>query len=129
MDARLICFSAVVGALLGSAAAAQQPAGDAQAGEKIFRKCRACHTVAEGQNRVGPHLFGILGRPVASVEGFDYSDPMRAWAEGKTWDAALLGTWLEDPRGVVKGTRMTFAGLRDAQDRADVIAYLRSVAE
>lgn len=99
-------------------------AGDAAAGEAVFRACRSCHVVDKEQNRVGPHLVGIVGRAVGAVEGFRYSDAMLTWGEGKVWDAATLDAYLENPRDVVKGTRMAYPGLRDAEDRANIIAYL-----
>jgi len=109
-------------ALAGAATVAQ--AADAANGEKVFRKCKACHVVDKEQNRVGPHLVGVVGREVASVDGFRYSDAMVEWGAGKVWDAATLDEYLADPRGVVKGTKMAFPGLKKETDRADVIAYL-----
>jgi len=97
-------------------------AADAKAGKKIFRKCRACHKVEEGKNGVGPSLWGVIGRDVASIEGFKYSDAMSA-KEGN-WTADALFTYLEDPKAVVPGTKMKFAGVKDAQDRVNVIIYL-----
>ncbi|MFD2740048.1 c-type cytochrome [Sulfitobacter aestuarii] len=97
--------------------------GDAEAGEKVFRKCKSCHTVEKGgADRVGPRLYGIVGDTVARAEGFKYSRPMSA-IEGD-WTPAFLAEFLADPRGTIKGTKMGFAGLRKEQDRADVIAYL-----
>ena len=101
-------------------------AGDASAGEGVFRKCQACHVADEEQNRVGPHLVGVVGRPVAAAEGYSYSSAMQEY--GGEWDEARLAEYLADPRGVVKGTKMSFAGLKDEQDRLDVIAYLKSLA-
>ena len=124
MSIRSMALTMVLASGAAVTAATAQEAGDAAAGEKVFRKCMACHTVEQGQNRVGPSLHGIVGRDVASVEGFSYSDAMLAWGEGKAWDAELLGSYLEDPRGIVDGTKMIFAGLKDEQDRRDVIAYL-----
>lgn len=100
--------------------------GDAAKGEKVFNKCKACHAVGEGaKNKVGPELNGLIGRPAASVADFKYSDAMTAkGAEGMVWDEETLKTYLADPRGVVKGTKMTFAGLKKEDEIADVIAYL-----
>jgi cytochrome c len=102
--------------------------GDAAAGEKVFRKCKACHQVGEdAKNRVGPVLNGVVGRHAASVEDFKYSSAMAAKGEeGLVWTEENLDTYLAKPRDFVKGTKMTFAGLRDEQDRADVIAYLKT---
>ena len=126
---RLICLSGVLGVLLGGPALAQEPAGDPEAGAKVFGKCRACHAVEPGVNRVGPTLHGVVGREVASAPGFDYSPAMRAWAGGKTWTPELLDAFLADPRHTVIGTTMVFAGVRDPQDRADLLAYLESLSE
>lgn len=101
--------------------------GDAAAGEKVFRKCQACHVVKPGVNRVGPSLYGIVGREAGKVEGFKYS---KAMAEsGITWTEDQISAYLANPRGVVKGTRMAFAGLKDEQDRLDVIAYIKAESE
>jgi cytochrome c len=98
---------------------------DLEAGEKKFRKCKACHSLDEGKNGVGPSLWGIVNRDVASIEGFKYSDAMMA-REG-TWTGAKLFEYLENPRGVLPGTKMTFRGLKDAQDRINVIGFLNEV--
>lgn len=96
--------------------------GDAAAGEKVFRKCRACHKADEDKNGVGPTLLGVIGRDKGAVEGFKYSDAMLA-AEG-TWTASDLDAYLADPKGYMPGNRMSFPGLKDQQDRIDVITYL-----
>ncbi|WP_300035590.1 cytochrome c family protein [uncultured Roseobacter sp.] len=100
--------------------------GDAAAGEKVFRKCKACHAVGEGaENKVGPVLNGIIDRPIASADGFKYSDVLVGLAEeGKTWTPEELAAFLEKPRSYAKGTKMSFAGLRKEDDRMNVIAYL-----
>lgn len=105
--------------------------GDPAAGEKVFRKCQACHAVGEGAaNKVGPVLNGIINRPVASVEGFKYSKVFVALGEeGKTWTPEELAAFLEKPRDYAKGTKMAFAGLRKEEERADVIAYLATFSE
>ena len=125
----MLTRSTIMATLAVSALATTAPAqdGDAEAGEKVFRKCRACHALEEGQNRVGPHVYGVVGRDVASVEDFSYSDAMAAWGEGKVWDAETLDTFLEDPRGVVEGTKRVFAGIDDEEDRQNVIAYLETI--
>ena len=95
-------------------------------GEKVFRKCKACHQVGEGaKNRVGPHLNGVMGRAAGAVEGFRYSKPLEtAAAEGLVWSQEALGAFLADPRGFLKGTKMAFAGLKSEEDRAAIAAYL-----
>ena len=102
------------------------PAATAEvSGEKSFAKCTACHKVEKGApNGIGPNLHGIVGKAVASVEGFAYSPAMAA--KGGNWDEAALDAYIENPRKVVPGTKMSFAGLKDPQDRADIIAYLQS---
>jgi len=102
--------------------------GDPAAGEKTFRKCKACHTVDEGgANRVGPNLYGIVGAPVAAVDGFRYSDALIEY--GGDWTPDRLAAFLANPRKAVPGTKMSFAGLRKEQDQADVIAYLDSLRD
>lgn len=108
--------------LLGAGPAAAQ---DLANGEKVWKKCKACHTLEEGgKNKIGPNLFGIIGAPAGVVEGFKYS---KAFLEaGLTWDDATLTAWLVDPKDVVKGTKMAFPGLKKDEDIADVIAYMAS---
>lgn len=98
--------------------------GDPAAGELVFARCRACHMLEEGQNRTGPSLYQIVGREAGAVEGFNYSDANAN--SGITWSPEQLFEFLEDPRDVMPGTRMVFAGLPGAQDRADLIAYLEA---
>jgi cytochrome c len=97
--------------------------GDPAAGEKVFARCKACHVVDKEQNRVGPHLVGIIGRPAGSVEGFKYSDAMKN--SGKTWDEATIAEYLKDPKGYIAGNKMAFAGLKKEEEVANVIAYLK----
>ena len=101
--------------------------GDADKGASVFRKCASCHQVgSDASDRTGPHLNGIFGRPAAAHEGFDYSRSMaRAGADGLIWDLNSLDTYLENPKSLVSGTRMNFRGLKQPEDRADVLAFLR----
>jgi cytochrome c len=94
---------------------------DAAAGEKVFGKCKACHNV-EGKNGTGPHLNGVVGRARASVEGFAYSEGMAS--KHDPWTPEEIFTFIKAPKDYVAGTKMGFAGLASAQDRANVIAYL-----
>jgi cytochrome c len=120
----ILTFTAVA-ALSGPAFAD----GDAAAGEKVFNKCKACHTVEAGKNKVGPSLHAIIGRAPASVEGFNYSKAMKEFASGHTWDEETLNQYLEAPKKMVPGTKMAFVGLKKEDDREDVIAYLKQFAQ
>jgi cytochrome c len=103
---------------------------DAAAGATIFKKCAACHTPDNGgPNKVGPNLWGIVGRPIASHEGFGYSAALKAYASNGAWDYEKLSAFIAAPKGMVKGTAMGFAGLKKPDERANVIAYLRSLAD
>ncbi|MGB3244679.1 MAG: cytochrome c family protein [Sulfitobacter sp.] len=103
-----------------------QAEGDSAKGEKVFRKCKACHAVGEGaENKIGPVLNGIVGRQMATVDGFSYSKVLAAKGEaGDVWTAEELDAFLTKPRSYLKGTKMSYAGLRKEKDRADVLAYL-----
>jgi cytochrome c len=104
---------------------------DIGAGETAYRKCQACHTIDEGgANRVGPNLWDIVNRPIAGHEGFAYSGAMREFSEGGTvvWDYDHLDHFLTSPRGLVRGTAMSFAGIRNPAERADLIAYMRTLS-
>jgi cytochrome c len=101
-------------------------AGDATNGATLFKqKCGLCHSSQAGQNRVGPSLFGVVGRKAGTVASYNYSDAMKN--SGLTWDDATLDSYLQGPRGKVPGTKMTFAGFPNESDRADVIAYLNTL--
>ena len=91
----------------------------------MFRKCAACHTVDQGgANGLGPNLYGTMGANLAHVAGFAYSDALRS--HGGTWDWETMSQWLRSPRTFAPGTKMTFAGLSDPQDRADVMVFLNA---
>jgi cytochrome c len=116
----LACLTALLAQ--ASAAAAQ----DATAGEAVFKRvCSICHSPLQGKNMVGPSLSGIVGRKAGTVVGFRYSVPNRD--SGITWDATTLDPYLTNPRAVVPGTTMVFAGLKDEKQRTDVIAYLSTL--
>jgi len=101
---------------------------DPEQGKKIFRKCRACHSVADGgPNRVGPNLWNVVGRAKGSHQGYKYSDTMRTI--GGKWTYKDLNTFLTNPRAFAKGTKMTFKGLAKPASRAGVIAYLRTLSD
>jgi len=97
--------------------------GDPVAGEAKFAQCRSCHAIVKGApNLTGPNLYGVFGTKAAGVPGFAFSDDMKA--SNLTWDAPTLDKWIENPKGVLAQTKMTFIGLKDPKDRQDVIAYL-----
>jgi len=98
---------------------------DAAAGEKLFKSCKSCHKIENGKNGTGPFLYGVVGRPVGSVEGFNYSGKLVAVAE--TWGPEELDGFLEDPKGYAPGTKMSYKGMKDVEDRANLIAYLDSL--
>jgi len=101
--------------------------GDAAQGEQIFKKCGACHTVSDKANRVGPSLLGVVGRKVASVADYTYSDSMKDYgATGAVWDEKTLDIYLTDPKAIVAKTKMAFPGLKDQADRDNLIAFLKS---
>lgn len=102
---------------------------DIAAGEKSVGKCKSCHVFAEGDLRQmpGPNLYGVVGGPIAHLEGYDYSDAFdEDHAEGVTWTFENLDEFLQNPKQDIPGTKMTFAGLKRADERANVIAYLNS---
>ncbi len=97
-------------------------AADAGAGEGLWRQCQACHQL-NGTDGVGPHLNGVVGREKAVVAGYDYSDGALAQA-GDVWSPENLAGFLESPRDYMPGTKMSYSGMRDIEDRANLIAYL-----
>lgn len=101
------------------------------AGEKVFKKCKACHQVGEGaKNKTGPHLNGIINRAVAADDSFKYSKAMRAFGEeGNVWDEATMAAFLKKPKALIKKTKMSFNGLKKDKDIAAVTEYLKSVSE
>ncbi|MBL4926562.1 c-type cytochrome [Fuscibacter oryzae] len=100
-------------------------AADPAAGEKVFGKCKACHKI-DGANATGPHLNGVVGRNHAAIADFAYSDAMKGKAS-EVWTPDVLNTFLTSPKAAVPGTKMTFAGLPKAEDRANLIAYLATL--
>lgn len=102
--------------------------GDIEAGMKVFKKCKACHNIDKVKNKVGPHLVGIIDRAAASIEGYKYSKAMKAkGAEGLMWTAENLDTYLTKPKDFVPKGKMAFPGLKKPEDRANIIAYIKSV--
>lgn len=97
-------------------------AADAGAGERLFRQCQACHKVEDGSNGTGPHLFGIVGREVAAIDGYSYSSGLGDSAD--TWTPEALSGFLKDPKGYAPGTKMSYKGMPKVEDRANLIAWL-----
>jgi len=97
--------------------------GDAAAGEKLFTKCKTCHTVEAGKNKVGPSLAGLLGRKAGSAPDYKYSEAMVN--SGITWDEASLDGYIANPKEKVPGNKMIFPGVKKEEDRANLIAYLK----
>ncbi|MGG7568389.1 c-type cytochrome [Rhodovulum sp. DZ06] len=119
--------AALAGILALAAPAAAADLADAEAGAQVWKKCKSCHMVGEdARNRVGPHLNGVFGRRAATVEDYRYSkDMQRAGDDGLTWTTEKLDIYIENPKALVTGTRMAFRGIKDPQDRANLIAFLR----
>jgi cytochrome c len=123
-------LAALAGVLLLAGPAAAQD-GKADDGAEVYKKCRACHDVGpDARNKVGPLLNGIIGRKAGTIEGFAYSDANKnAGAKGLTWTDDVLLKYLENPLTFMPGTKMAFAGLKDEQDRKDLIAYLKTFSK
>lgn len=122
---RTVLLSAIAATIaLGSSIALAQ---DAENGAEVFKRCRACHEVGEtAKNKVGPILNGIVGRKAGTIEGFNYSDAnKKAGAEGWVWTEEKMMEYLLNPRAAMPGNKMAYAGLKDEQDRKDLIAYLK----
>jgi cytochrome c len=118
-------------ALLSQSTPAAAQDGKAEDGAEVYKKCRSCHEHGpDAKNKLGPNLNDIIGRKAGSVDGFPYSDPNKAaGANGLVWTEDVLFKYLENPLAFMPGTRMAFAGLKDEQDRRDVIAYLKTFSK
>lgn len=113
-------------ATLAALAAAPALAADPAAGERVFKtQCGACHSALEGKNLVGPSLHGIVGRHSGQIAGFRYSAANKS--ADLTWDEATLDVYLTNPRAKIPGTTMTYVGLKNDTQRADLIAYLATL--
>jgi cytochrome c len=99
--------------------------GDVANGKRVFMICKSCHTVAQGgSDMTGPNLWGVFGRKAGTEGAYKYSEGLKA--AGFIWDPAHADTWITNPKAMIPDTKMTFVGLKDAKDRVDVIAYLKS---
>jgi cytochrome c len=114
-------------AMLLAAAGAARAQGDAARGEKLFEQCHACHSIERGGNEVGPTLFGVFERKAGELDDFRYSPALKR--SGLAWTAQTLDEFVADPQKKVPGNRMPYAGMPDARERADLIAYLQKVAK
>jgi cytochrome c len=119
----ILCFAAAV--QLAPVAIHPAAAADVEAGKTAFKKCALCHTTEAGKNKIGPSLFGVVGRKSASLDGYNYSEAMKKFDH--TWDPQTLDAYLVDPRVVVPGTKMIYPGIKDKAERDDVIAYLETL--
>jgi cytochrome c len=121
-------LSLSVAAVLVVGSASAQSGNEAR-GERLFnQQCKACHTVAkDGANTVGPNLHGLIGRKAGTAPGFEASEAMTK--SGIVWDDTTLAEYLKDPKGRVPGTKMVFAGLKQAAQQADMIAYLKKATQ
>jgi len=126
--AGLLFFGQVLAVAELDPIAAKLPGADPQRGAKIFLQCQACHTASPGAAAtVGPNLWQVVGRPIASQPGFEYSDGLKSLTGD--WDYEALNRYLFQPAEVAPGTRMLFAGVKRVEDRADLIAYLRTLSD
>ena len=111
--------------LLVSSLSLARADGDPAKGEEIYKRCQGCHSI--DRNRIGPMHKGLFGRPAGTVPGFSYSDAMKN--SGIVWSEQTLDQFLQGPRKMVPGTKMTYAGVPDPQERADLIAYLKQATK
>lgn len=122
-----MAMAAAIGFLSSLGTAAAQ-SGDAAKGERVFAQCKACHTVEKGgRNGIGPNLFGIFGSKAGTVEGFKFSDELKA--SGIVWDDKTMAEFLKDPKGRIPGNKMVFAGIRRPDQLNDLLAYLKKATQ
>ena len=120
------CFGLLLlASVLAGGAGAARAAGDPARGEQVYHRCQGCHSI--DRNRIGPMHKGLFGRKAGSVPDFDYSDAMKN--SGIVWTEVTLDQFLQGPRKMVPGTKMTFVGIPKPQDRADLIAYLEAATK
>ena len=125
-----IIVTTMLAGMAGLSAAPAMAEGDATNGQRLFGQCRACHSLTDGQNRVGPHLAGLFGREAGAVEGYAYSAALKE--SGVVWDEDSLDSHLALPKEFIPGNKMGLVfprGVQNAQDREDLIAYLRQATE
>ncbi len=118
-------FAVALASAMALTSATAMAAGDAAKGKKIFKKCKACHSIKAGKKKVGPSMFGVVGSKAGTVKGYKFSKAMKN--SGLTWDDATLDKYLFKPKKLVKKTKMIFKGLKKKSQRDDVIAYLKTL--
>ena len=123
-----IRLAAVIGAIaLVFQVSLAHAEGDAAKGKKIFNKCKSCHSLDAGKNKIGPSLHNIVGRKAGTVEGYKYSDAMKA--SGIDWTPENLDAYIAKPKEFMPGTKMVFAGVKKEKQRQDLIAYLKEAGQ
>lgn len=101
--------------------------GNPALGEKVFKKCKACHSLEDGKNKIGPTLYGIFGREAGAVDGYKYSAALKE--SGVVWSEETIDQYIEKPKAFIKGTKMAFPGLKKEDDRKNLVAYLKGATE
>ena len=119
---------ALVTGVLVAGSHVSSAAADPVVGKKVFEQCAACHSLEKDVNKVGPSLYGIVGRRPGTIADYDYSKWMVRFGQSRVWDEELLIRYLGSPQRVVIGTKMPFPGLPERKDRADVVDYLKSLS-
>ena len=118
-------FAVALASAMALTSATAMAAGDAAKGAKVFKKCKACHSIKAGKKKVGPSMFGVVGRKAGTAKGYRFSKAMKS--SGLTWDEATLDKFLKKPKKLIKKTKMGFGGLKKDSQRADVIAYMKTL--
>jgi len=130
VDRRGFALALLISGGLSGAAMALEP-GDAAAGAKVFKKCVACHTTeAGGKSGIGPNMHGLFGRTAGTMEGFNFSDAMKAaGAGGRVWNDETLAEYIRNPRVAIPKNKMAFVGVKKDADLANLIAYLKEATK
>ncbi|CAN0532586.1 unnamed protein product [Laminaria digitata] len=126
---KILSLTATV-AILAVSSIGHANAADAAKGKKVFNKCKACHTLATGKHRIGPSLAGVFGRTAGTAEKYKFSKAMKkAGADGLVWTPETMSEYLKKPRTYIKGTKMTFAGLKKQADKDNLMAFLKEATK
>ncbi len=120
-------FTALAAGVFALASHQALAEADLAKGEKMFKKCKTCHSLEEGKKKIGPSLAGLFGRAAGTVEGYKYSKAMKE--SGIVWDEETLDAFLAKPKDLVPKTKMSFPGIKKEQDRIDIIAYLMQATQ